>query len=250
MFASSAGRSSRSVSVRRAGSIAARRRAKPPRSRTCAVDRLPAQILEQVVVEVDAVERRVGGMDFVEIRQVLVDEVRQGVRLNTFGRIGAGRHARHPLRGRHSYRQPGGCDAARPPDPARSLAHRGGGHPPHRAAPSTLLDLDADDEPAPAQRAATGPRAARRGWRPGNPIALVSDAGTPVISDPGASLVAAAHAAGIRVEPIPGPSRVTGRPLRVRSPSRAVHVSSDSLQLRETTRKRWFAELAGLTSHR
>jgi 16S rRNA (cytidine1402-2'-O)-methyltransferase len=42
----------------------------------------------------------------------------------------------------------------------------------------------------------------------GDSIALVTDAGTPGISDPGAQLVAAVRAAGIRVEPIPGPSAV------------------------------------------
>ena len=42
----------------------------------------------------------------------------------------------------------------------------------------------------------------------GDSIAIVSDAGTPVISDPGSRLVAEAHRQSIRVEPIPGPSAV------------------------------------------
>lgn len=42
--------------------------------------------------------------------------------------------------------------------------------------------------------------------RDGASIALVSDAGTPGISDPGAHLVASARAAGVRVAPIPGAS--------------------------------------------
>jgi 16S rRNA (cytidine1402-2'-O)-methyltransferase len=40
-------------------------------------------------------------------------------------------------------------------------------------------------------------------------VALVSDAGTPTLSDPGQALVTAAWAAGHTVVPIPGPSSVT-----------------------------------------
>src|SRR5438876_11465671 len=44
--------------------------------------------------------------------------------------------------------------------------------------------------------------------RRGEKVALVTDAGSPGISDPGERVVKAALAAGFRVEPVPGPSAV------------------------------------------
>ncbi|MBM4252095.1 MAG: 16S rRNA (cytidine(1402)-2'-O)-methyltransferase [Deltaproteobacteria bacterium] len=43
----------------------------------------------------------------------------------------------------------------------------------------------------------------------GKSLALVTDAGTPCISDPGYRIVAEAHAAGLKVHPIPGASALT-----------------------------------------
>lgn len=42
--------------------------------------------------------------------------------------------------------------------------------------------------------------------RAGDSLALVSDAGTPLVSDPGFRLVRTARSAGVRVSPVPGPS--------------------------------------------
>ena len=42
--------------------------------------------------------------------------------------------------------------------------------------------------------------------RAGEALALVSDAGTPLVSDPGRILVSEARSAGVPVRPVPGPS--------------------------------------------
>ena len=42
--------------------------------------------------------------------------------------------------------------------------------------------------------------------RSGENVALVTDAGTPLVADPGYKLVRAAHAANLPVIPVPGPS--------------------------------------------
>jgi len=77
----------------------------------------------------------------------------------------------------------------------------------------------------------------------GESIALVSDAGTPLMSDPGQHLVRLAIDAGIRIEPVPGPSAIIS----------AVAASGFSTQpfvflgfppTRSKDRKEWFTRLA------
>ncbi len=53
------------------------------------------------------------------------------------------------------------------------------------------------------ERRATGPLIER--LKAGERLAVISDAGTPLISDPGFWLVSQARAAGVRVETVPGP---------------------------------------------
>ena len=77
----------------------------------------------------------------------------------------------------------------------------------------------------------------------GESVALVTDAGTPGISDPGAALVAAVREAGFRVEPIPGASAVAAA-------ISASGVSSPGFTflgfppIRSKDRKSWFSQLS------
>jgi 16S rRNA (cytidine1402-2'-O)-methyltransferase len=89
------------------------------------------------------------------------------------------------------------CDAVVAEDTRRTrglLTH-------HGIADKVLLSLPAFDE---ARRV---PALLAR-LDAGEHLALVTDGGTPVVSDPGAALVRAARAAGHAVTPIPGPSAV------------------------------------------
>ena len=77
----------------------------------------------------------------------------------------------------------------------------------------------------------------------GDSVALVSDAGTPVVSDPGVRLVEAAHERGIRVEPVPGPSAVIAA-------LSAAGIRGDGFIFlgfppdRSNARKKWFRDIA------
>lgn len=64
-----------------------------------------------------------------------------------------------------------------------------------------LIALHEHNEEAMAQRVVARLQA-------GENLALVSDAGTPLVSDPGFRAVRAARAAGLKVSPVPGPSAI------------------------------------------
>jgi 16S rRNA (cytidine1402-2'-O)-methyltransferase len=76
----------------------------------------------------------------------------------------------------------------------------------------------------------------------GESVALVSDAGTPAVSDPGSELVRAAVAAGIRVEPVPGPSAVMAALSAAGLPDVAFTFLGFP-PIRGKDRERWFATL-------
>ncbi len=89
--------------------------------------------------------------------------------------------------------------------------------------------------------AAMGERLVER-LRDGSDVALVSDAGTPLVNDPGYALVQAAHAAGIRVIPVPGASAITAAlsvcPLPAR-PFRYVGFLPQKAKARRFALKNW-----------
>jgi len=83
--------------------------------------------------------------------------------------------------------------------------------------------------------------------RAGESIALVSDAGTPLISDPGQHLIRLAIDAGIRVEPIPGPSAIIAA-LAASGFATQPFVFLGFPPVKSKDRKEWLLGLAAATS--
>lgn len=83
--------------------------------------------------------------------------------------------------------------------------------------------------------------------RAGQEVALVSDAGTPLISDPGFPLVRACHAEGIPVSPVPGPSALIAA-LSVSGLATDRFVFHGFLPRRAAARRELLAGLAGETA--
>lgn len=81
----------------------------------------------------------------------------------------------------------------------------------------------------------------------GGALALVSDAGTPGVSDPGSLLVAAASEAGIRIVPVPGPSALLAALVASGLPTASV-LFAGFLPPKTTARKKRLAALGASAS--
>jgi len=79
----------------------------------------------------------------------------------------------------------------------------------------------------------------------GKTVALVTDAGTPAISDPGATVVARARAAGFKVVPIPGPNAAVTA-LSASGIADGPFLFAGFLPARPAERRKALARLAGL----
>ena len=82
----------------------------------------------------------------------------------------------------------------------------------------------------------------------GESVALVSDAGTPGISDPGAEVVRAARAAGFGVIPVPGPSAVAAI-MSVAGTLASPVTFLGFVPFKSKARTRWVEAVAELPSH-
>ena len=80
----------------------------------------------------------------------------------------------------------------------------------------------------------------------GKSVALVSDAGTPLVSDPGYRLVAAAHENGITVSPVPGASAVTAALSAAGLPTDRFCFEG-FLPSKRPARKEWLRSISGET---
>lgn len=78
----------------------------------------------------------------------------------------------------------------------------------------------------------------------GTDVALVSDAGTPLISDPGYRLVSAAHEVGVAVRTVPGPSAATAA-LSVAGLPTDRFLFAGFLPARAAARRKQLREMAG-----
>jgi 16S rRNA (cytidine1402-2'-O)-methyltransferase len=178
-----------------------------------------AEVLEQVIVRMHPVEGGVRGMGLVQVAEQVVDEVRQWLRSNHRFKTAELRSARSANGTINAAAQmPGTLFVVATPignleditvralrvlrevaviaaEDTRRTAHLLARH--AISTPTTSLHEHNESKKTPALIARL---------QKGDDVALVSDAGTPTISDPGGYLVRQAIDAGLRVEPIPGPS--------------------------------------------